>query len=163
MPAPQQNARFWLAQFSAEPLPDEADVSFARLIANAALLSRVAAALLKASAAGQASVPAVPLRAGEAWEAPAGAARAGRSADDAAAFVAACRQLGVRSVECCSPLDITHPGAASARAVRRMRAAQRSVQRSALISSVAAGVHHAACALRALQGHGPARSPFCRG
>lgn len=115
----QTNARFWLSQFSAEPLPDEKDVPFERLIANAVLLSRVGAALVKSSKQGLAAVPAVELRVGEAWEAPVGAARASRASDDAAAFVAACRTLGVRSVECCSALDITHPGASSTRAVRR--------------------------------------------
>jgi hypothetical protein len=114
----QQNARMWLAQFSAQPLPDEADVSFSRLIANGTLLSRVAASLLKATQQGLSVVPAVPMRVGEAWEAPAGASRAGRAADDAAAFVASCRAMGVRSVECCSAADVTNPGAASTKAVR---------------------------------------------
>jgi hypothetical protein len=108
----------WLAQFSAQPLPDEADVSFSRLIANGVLLSRVAAALLKATQQGLSVVPAVPMRVGEAWEAAAGAGRAGRAADDAAAFVASCRAMGVRTVECCSALDVTNPGAASTKAVR---------------------------------------------
>ena len=116
--APQGNARLWLSQFSPEPLPDEDHVPFATLITNGALLSRVGAALLKATQQGLSAVPPVVMRSGEAWEAPAGAARAGRASDDAASFVAACRSMGVRTVECCAALDITHPGPASTRAVR---------------------------------------------
>lgn len=115
----QTNARFWLAQFVSEPLPEEAEVPFERLVANAKLLSQVGSALCKTSLQGLAVVPAVDMRVGEAWEETVGAARAGRVADDAASFIAACRSLGVRSVECCSTLDITHPGPSSARAVRR--------------------------------------------
>ena len=101
-----------------EPLPEEAEVPFERLVANAKLLSQVGSALVKTSQQGLAVVPAVDMRVGEAWEETIGAARAGRVADDAASFVAACRSLGVRSVECCSALDITHPGPSSTRAVR---------------------------------------------
>ena len=114
----QTNARFWLSQFSSEPLPEESEVTFEGLTQNGKLLSQVGAALVKCSQQGLAVVPALQMRAAEAWEAPVGAARAGRVADDAAAFIAACRTLGVRSVECCSALDITHPGPSSARAVR---------------------------------------------
>ena len=116
--ARQTNARFWLSQFSSEPLPEESEIPFERLVSNGKLLAQLGAALVKSSKQGLAVVPALQMRAAEAWEAPVGAARAGRVADDAAAFVAACRTLGVRSVECCSALDITHPGPSSTRAVR---------------------------------------------
>ena len=116
--ARQTNARFWLSQFSSEPLPEESEVTFEGLTQNGKLLSQVGAALVKCSQQGLAVVPPLQMRAAEAWEAPVGAARASRVADDAAAFIAACRTLGVRSVECCSALDITHPGSSSTRAVR---------------------------------------------
>ena len=119
----QTNARFWLSQFVSEPLPEEAEVPFERLVANAKLLSQVASTLVKTSQQGLAVVPIVQMRVDEAWEAPVGAVRASRVQDDAAAFVAACRTLGVRSVECCSALDITHPGSSSTRAVRSAAAA----------------------------------------
>ena len=167
---PQQNARFWLAQFSPQPLPDDSEVPFTRLIANGALLSRVGAALVMATQQGLATVPAVNLRDGDAWAAPVGAARAGRAADDAAAFVAACRTMGVRTVECCSALDVTHPGASSTKAVRgrapreRKREERGACAHMRMLPPLPAspGVRHSARAVASLQGARPARRAVSR-
>ena len=142
-----------------EPLPEEAEVPFDRLVANAKLLSQVGAALVKTSQQGLAVVPVLQMRVDEAWEAAVGAARASKVADDAATFVAACRTLGVRSVECCSALDITHPGSSSTRAVCAAAVAflayARCLTRQA--ARAATGVRHAARAQHSLQGTWPAR------